>query len=919
MTMNNLRLRKFMAALSLLATSGLFAVSGAFAQDTAPVTTTTTTTTTTTKDKDTTVMEKFQVTGSYLTPAANSVAIPVITVDSKAIANSGSSTSVLDILRKTVPQFQGNANIGSQNANVSSGSTNGGSMLSLRNASTLVLINGRRAAYAPVDSRGGYQFVDVNLIPVAAIERIEVLADGASAIYGTDAVSGVVNIILKSDYEGFEAGGRYGAAQNTGNTASRSAYIVGGTGNGKTSITLSAEWVKEDPLWNFERHYSDPTYGTPTFAGSVNIGSNYYLLNPSLNAPPVTPGGLDPTVVVAAGTYSGPRLAGDQFQFFNLARYVTQLTGNQREAFSMVFDHKISDSLKAFGDFMYTHTDTFSQINGQPISASIAAGVHGNPFNVTVTARNRNVAAPRQYRADTVSVRGVFGLKGKISEDWSWETAADYNKINQNYTNFGVINQAHLTAAINGDRYNMFAHTHDPAEVAADAIIGTAFGGFISKLSNYDFKVLGKLFDLPAGSVDIALGGEVRQESLSAIADPLSQIDPITGALGWNGATTLYPFQAGRTVVSEFGEVRIPIFKDVQGAHLLELTAAVRHEHYSDTKGPTVPKVTIRYLPIDDQFAIRATYSKSFSAPQLYSLFGPVSIGFTSPFTLTKFGGGTLANLQTNSEAGANSALLPSKSKNYTVGFVYSPNAVKGLSVSVDYWNIKQTDLVSSIGTTTILQDVELNGVTSQYFSKVHIGSFTGPGVTGPGQISTGVPDNIYVVDQQVNIAAVNLDGFDVAAKYTYNADSVGRFEFNSAIAIYDKYTVINLPGSTPFNTVGLSTATNGTLPRWQAYTSVDFTRGNYEAFLGFRYLPKYTIYADGSRAGAFNTVDLLFAYTFGAEVPYIAGTKFSVGCNNVFNKFGNLDPNTFTDSNVDTGTFGALGRFLYVDVKVKF
>src|ERR1019366_9111844 len=132
MTMNNLRLRKFMAALSLLATSGLFAVSGAFAQDTAPVTTTTTTTTTTTKDKDTTVMEKFQVTGSYLTPAANSVAIPVITVDSKAIANSGSATSVLDILRKTVPQFQGNANIGSQNANVSSGSTNGGSMLSLR-------------------------------------------------------------------------------------------------------------------------------------------------------------------------------------------------------------------------------------------------------------------------------------------------------------------------------------------------------------------------------------------------------------------------------------------------------------------------------------------------------------------------------------------------------------------------------------------------------------------------------------------------------------------------------------------------------------------------------------------------------------------------------------------------------------------
>src|ERR1019366_9862175 len=99
---------------------------------------------------------------------------------------------------------------------------------------------------------------------------------------------------------------------------------------------------------------------------------------------------------------------------------------------------------------------------------------------------------------------------------------------------------------------------------------------------NYDFKVLGKLFALPAGSVDIALGGEVRQESLSAIADPLSQIDPITGALGWNGATTLYPFQAGRTVVSEFAEVRVPIFKDVVGADLLEVSGAIRHEHDLD-------------------------------------------------------------------------------------------------------------------------------------------------------------------------------------------------------------------------------------------------------------------------------------------------------------------------------------------------
>jgi len=915
--MNNLRLRKFMTALSLLATAGLFAVPGAFAQET---TTTTTTTTTATPAKEKTVeMEKFQVTGSYLTPAANSVAIPVITVDSKAIANSGSSTNVLEILRKTVPQFNGNTNLGSNNANIGAGSTAGGSQLALRNTATLVLINGRRAAYAPVSARGGYQFVDVNQIPVSAIERIEVLADGASAIYGSDAVAGVVNIILKTDYEGFETGGRYGWSTNKGNTAERSAYIVGGAGNGKTNLTVSAEWAKVDPVWNFERPYSDPTFGTPTFGGSLNIGSNYYLLKDGLAAPPVTPGGLPAATLVANGTYSGPRVAGDQFQFFNLARYVTQTTGSEREALTFAFDHKINDSLKAFGDFMYAHTNTFVQINGQPISADIGAGLHGNPFNVTVKARNRIVTNPRQYLNDSTAARAVFGIEGKITEDWSWETAADYNRITTNFANPGVIIQSHLTAAINGDRFNMFSRTHDAQEIKDDAIVGTAQGGFISKLSNYDFKVRGKLFDLPAGSVDIAVGGEVRQESLVATADPLSQIDPITGALGYNGATTLYPFNAGRTVTSEFVEVRVPILKDVPGAHLLEFSGAVRHESYSDTTDPTVPKFTLRYLPIDDQFALRGTYSKSFSAPQLYSLFGPVSIGFTSAFSLNKLGGGVVNNFQTNSESGSNPNLEPSKSTNYTVGFVYSPKALKGFSVTVDYWNIKQSQLISSIGSTTILQDVELLGATSQYANKVHIGSFTGPGVTGPGQISTGVPDDIYVVDQSVNLAAVNLDGVDIALRYVYNVDSVGRFDFTSNIGIYNKYEIVGLPGDEPFDTVGLSTDSNGTLPRWQTYTSVDFTRGNYSAFAGVRYLPGVTDYNDDSHVGSFYTLDLSASYVFGSEISYLSGAKFTLGVNNVFNRYGPLDPSTWTDSNVDVGTYGALGRFIYVDLKIKF
>lgn len=208
----------------------------------------------------------------------------------------------------------------------------------------------------------------------------------------------------------------------------------------------------------------------------------------------------------------------------------------------------------------------------------------------------------------------------------------------------------------------------------------------------------------------------MRKENLSATADPLSQINPVTGALGWSGATTLYPFDSGREVSSTFAEVRIPLLKDVPGAHLLEVSGAVRHESYSDTEDPTVPKVTFRYLPLNDEFAFRGTYSKSFSAPALFNLFGPASIGFSNPFTLTKAGGGTVANLQTNAMSGSNPNLQPSNSKNFTLGVVYSPKDLKGFSVSLYYWNIKQTDLVSSIGdTTTPAQQAALDAAALRF------------------------------------------------------------------------------------------------------------------------------------------------------------------------------------------------------------
>lgn len=164
-------------------------------------------------------LEKFEVTGSFIPFASTQTALPLTVFDAQAIDDSGIATNLLDVLRKVAPQFSGSGNIGNANSGANLNFTAGGSSLQFRNVQTLVLVNGRRMAYAPGLAAGGLQFVDVNLIPLSAIERVEVLQDGASATYGTDAVAGVVNIILKTNYQGAEVSAREGISTNPGHYA----------------------------------------------------------------------------------------------------------------------------------------------------------------------------------------------------------------------------------------------------------------------------------------------------------------------------------------------------------------------------------------------------------------------------------------------------------------------------------------------------------------------------------------------------------------------------------------------------------------------------------------------------------------------------------------------------------------------------
>lgn len=890
-------------------------------------------------DENVVRLDRFEVTGSYIPVAGTVTAIPVTTINAANIEAAAVNTSVLEVLRKTTPQFMGNQNLGNSNANISSGFTGGGSQLAFRNTQTLVLINGRRSAYAPVLSSGGFQFVDVNLIPISAIEKIEILQDGASAIYGTDAVAGVVNIILKSDYTGAEAGFRYGWSDNDGNYAERRGWFVTGAGNDRTNITVTGEWTRTDPLFQYERPFSREAFGTVTFGGVVESDAtfDYFVLNPSLNAPPMNTD-LSAAQLIAQGIYvpvDPNNLAagrGTERQYaFNLSRYSTLQLGNERRSASLNFDHRFNDAIDIFGDLMYSQTKTYSQLNAQPSYAFVEADDPSNPFDEDIWAYNRFLDYPRAYFYDTTNLRAVLGAKGRISENFGWEIGALTNRIEQNYRNTGLIDTAAREAATASGTINYFAREQAPGALEASGIFGTALGQSVSELTAYDARVNGTLFQLPAGELAFAAGVEYRNERLTQTADRNSQ----SATFGWDSATTLDPFAADRDIEAAFAQVRVPLLGSNRGdSMLLEVEAAVRHERYSDTDDPTVPKYSLRFLPWNDEFALRATYSESFAAPTLFDLFGPGGIGFTPSLNLTRFGGGASITGQANARSGSNPNLRPATSENYTVGFVWSPKRVRGLSASVDWFSVEQEGLISTIGTATILQDVELLGPASPYAQYVRFGPTgdtsqfsAGAPVTAPGQVGNTPRNQTYVTNTLVNIAGQRLAGLDMKAAYSWNHEEWGRFDAHLAGIWWSHYKATTLPGTAEFDTVGQATPFNGTIPEWQTYLSVAWERGPLGGTLGWTHIPSVrdaaafdpTDPAADEYVEAYNSVDLSASYTFGSERRWTEGLAVRLGVNNVFNEMPPMAAGTFTDANADTATYNPIGRFYFVEARYRF
>ena len=655
------------------------------------------------------------VTGSNLPRAETEGALPVQTITAEDIARTGTIT-VQDLLLLV----SGNQSAGAQvPASVIGPVTLGQNTASLRGLGgqrTLVLINGKRqATYA-----GGIQAVEgVNLsaIPTSAIERVEVLLDGASAIYGSDAIGGVINFILRQDYTGFEATGYYGVPTRSGGGDQWNAKASAGWGDltkDGWNVFASGFYTKQKSLLDIDRDFAKTSYipqenlisissntfpafiasGDAASVGYPNCTSPYASINdPDILGPycyydPSLHAQAKPDVTQYGGYLSGNFRINSQWQAYATGSYTKQENHwvIQPNPISGIF--ALPANNPAFA--LYGGYQTITLPPGSPYyptEAAESAGVPGQPLDL----RYRDVEAGNRNVTDTIDqYSAVGGVKGNW-KNWDFDFDGFYNVSKAAESiNSGYYYTSQRLALLNSGQVNMFGpNTPDiVSALKATEFTGDTFNA-TSKLYGVEGKgSTGDIWKLPAGSLALAVGASWYREELDQSWNSAMQTGDISGYGG-----NFFDVNQSRDAWAVYGELGIPIVKNLEG------TVAVRYDHYSDIGGTTNPKFTLRWQAAK-QVLLRGSYGTGFLAPSLYELYVPdnnsVTVnGLSDPIRCPVTENvGIDCETQFQDTFGGNRNLKPETSFQVNAGS--SSSRRRGLSLTVDWFKVNLANQITS-------------------------------------------------------------------------------------------------------------------------------------------------------------------------------------------------------------------------------
>jgi len=748
----------------------------------------------------TTTLERVEITGSNIRRINSETASPVLALTREDIEKSGRS-SVAELLQTLSVDNQG-----SVPKNFGAGFASGASGISLRGlgaASTLVLLNGRRIAPFGLADDGQKVFSDLNLIPLDAVERIEILKDGGSAIYGSDAIAGVVNVILRKDYQGLAMNASYGTTQY-GNGQEKRASITGGFGDLQRqgfNVLANLEVGRQGEIYNrdiTDRGYigrqdlRDLGFSANETVASVSAGGNGAIttnnaagsaINGNVRNPVTldyynrgNPAGLGFTRIFPAAACSNftshPQGDPGGGCLNDAAQEYGQIQPSQKYInFFTRGTLNIAPALQGYAEFNWYNNKneaftTPSQVSnsvgypGGPVSnagVSLGAAHPDNPYFGS-EARLRYLAVdngPRVRNGDSDFYRVLVGLKGTAAE-WEYDTGLLYSQTKGHDVRTGYLQRDVTFALLNPTAANVAAATAGSAAYAAlpagtlwriaenaglnSAALYAAMSPPITsdsdaKITQIDVKASREIGKLDGGPIGLAVGAELRHESIS--------LTPVTGTERGNVIGLGYSaYDGGRTVTAAYVEVLAPLLKQ------LEASAALRYDHYSDAGNSTTPKFGIKYTPFRE-LALRGTYAKGFRAPS------PAENGVgglaafstaTDPLRCNLGIAAACAPAAVAVITSPNPALKPEKSDNYTLGLVFEPSSKT--SIAIDYFDITRKDEIN--------QEQTDAAVAAGHIARDPTTATAVPG--DPGQI-------VAVLGQYVNSSRTKVRGFDVDAK----------------------------------------------------------------------------------------------------------------------------------------------------------
>ncbi|MBV8482556.1 MAG: TonB-dependent receptor [Verrucomicrobia bacterium] len=751
-------------------------------------------------------LQQVTVTG-YLVPRIGDGPQPVVTLDQQFIKDQGDQT-VADVLQR-LPQ---NANSFSPAVNAGQSFSPAGSDINLRGLGpneTLTLVDGHRVAPFPFPQDGTESFVDLNSYPLAAIDRIEVLKDGGSATYGSDAVAGVVNLLLKDEYEGADIFFHYGVSQRDDYSVYHLAVVSGIVDHlsdtSKFSILGAFDYYESSPILMSDRGYSSNQDHT-------SLGS-YYNWD-TIDSP------YGNFIDNAGNTYSvrqgtrGPNITKNNFYPINapLNEYgsVQDYEINPREqryGGLIKVNYEPTSWLKFYEELTLERNKENSEIPdygpSQTDGIVIPANNPYNPWGLPLVPIGNALLefGPQKQVATIDSVTTISGATIQLPHNWFVDVSYVYSESDGDRTTYNQISRTGLQEALNGHLpgfmgtyYNPFVDfsaVKHPNGGFVDALRLTTDSKARTSVSTWAIKAGGDLIDLPGGTVTAGFGAEYRDDAYETSADENSKIGNIIGSGGPQSTTS-----ARRNVQSAYAELTIPLLGNqwsFPGARLLEVVLQERYDQYSDFGSAAKPKLLVRYKPFDD-LTLRATYSEGYRAPNLPELY---SGSFIEQAALVDPKNPQLGTQTYFVHVQGNPELQPERSYSYYAGAVWTPGSsdpehswwgwANGFTAYVDWFQIAESNKIAQLDPQQVLDEENLFPGLVQRLPN--------------GQIN-------YVNDPFVNLGAVLVDGIDFGGSYVTKEYNWGKLNIEvdaSYIYNYAVQTIKNSSANTAFGALSLT------------------------------------------------------------------------------------------------------------------